>query len=124
MSTLQAKMMSVAKAAKWLACLSLLLPLPLQAYPQVLAGAAKTLITPSLNGNKVYLAGFGHNRIASAIHDPLYVRCAALQVERNAVVLCAADLIGLFYEDVLKIRNKFRAQTRTDALLIVACTHV
>jgi hypothetical protein len=110
------------KAAKWLACLSLLLPL--QAYGQVLAGAAKAPITPDLSANKVYLGGFGHNRVASAVHDPLYVRCASLQVGRSAVVLCAADLIGLFYEDVLKIRAKFRAQSRSDALLIVACTHV
>src|SRR5215470_11351936 len=117
-------MVSVAKAATWLACLSLLLPLTIQGHGQLLAGAAKAPNTPDLNASKVYLAGFGHNRIATAVHDPLYVRCAALQVERNAVVLCAADLIGLFYEDVLKIRNKFRAQTRTDALLIVACTHV
>jgi hypothetical protein len=117
-------MMSVAKAAKWLACLSLLLPLPIQAYGQVLAGAAKTLITPSLNGSRVYLAGFGHNRIASAVHDPLYVRCASLKIAKTSVVLCAADLIGLFYEDVQKIRRKFRAQSGSDALLIVACTHV
>ena len=118
--------MTVVKAAKWLACLSLLLPLHIQARGQILAGAAKAPITPDLNANKVYLAGFGHNRIATAVHDPLYVRCAALQAGKNSssVVLCAADLIGLFYEDVLRIRSKFRAQSKSDALLIVACTHV
>src|SRR5215831_17477656 len=122
----QDKMMSVVKAAKWLACLSLLLPLHIQSHGQLLAGAAKAPITPDLNASKVYLAGFGHNRIAIAIHDPLYVRCVALQAGKNSssVVFCVADLIGLFYEDVLRIRSKFRAQSQSDALLIVACTHV
>jgi hypothetical protein len=122
----QDKMMSVVKAAKWLACLSLLLPLHIQGHGQLLAGAAKALITPDLTGKKVYLAGFGHNRIATAVHDPLYVRCAALQVGKPSasVVLCVADLIGLFYEDVVKIRSKFHEQSKSDALLIVACTHV
>jgi len=119
-------MMSSPKAANWAACLSLLIPLTIQGHGQLLAGAAKASITPDLNASKVYLAGFGHNRIATAVHDPLYVRCAALQAGKNSssVVLCVADLIGLFYEDVLRIRSKFRAQSKSDALLIVACTHV
>ena len=112
------------KAARLFTSLVVLLAASGMGSGQVLAGAAKALITPELTGSKVYLAGFGHNRIASAVHDPLYIRCAALQVGRNAVVLCAADLIGLFYEDVVKIRSRFRAQSRSDALLIVACTHV
>jgi hypothetical protein len=117
-------MTNLPKAAKFIAALSLLAPLSIHGYGQLLAGAAKTLITPDVNANKVYLAGFGHNRIATGVHDPLYVRCASLQVGKSSVVLCAADLIGLFYEDVLKIRRKFRAQSKSDALLIVACTHV
>jgi len=94
------------------------------AHGEIRAGAAKSIITPELEGHKVYLAGFGHNRLATAVHDPLYVRCLALQDGRNLVVMCAADLIGLFYEDVLTIRAKFRAQAPAGAFLIVACTHV
>jgi hypothetical protein len=118
--------MSAPKLAKLSACLLLLIPLTVRGYGQLLAGAAKTVITPELNTNKVYLAGFGHNRMATAVHDPLYVRCAALQVGKNSssIVLCVADLIGLFYEDVLRIRTRFRAQTNSNALLIVACSHV
>jgi hypothetical protein len=87
------------------------------------AGAASAVITPKLDGKTVYLAGFGHNRIASAVHDPLYVRCLALQAENKTVVLCSADLIGLFYDDVLKIREIFRAQAPCGAQLVVASTH-
>jgi hypothetical protein len=91
---------------------------------EIRAGAAKSVITPELKDRKVYLAGFGHNRVATAVHDPLYVRCLALQDSRNLVVLCAADLIGLFYEDVVNIRLKFVHQAPAGAFLVVACTHV
>lgn len=94
------------------------------AYGEFRAGAAKSTITPELESHKVYLAGFGHNRLATAVHDPLYVRCLALQDSGNVVVMCAADLIGLFYEDVLTIRSKFRAEAPVGAFLIVASTHV
>lgn len=94
-------------------------------HGQLRAGAAKSEITPDVGSHKVYLAGFGHNRIATAVHDPLYVRCLALQAGHSAtLVLCAADLIGLFYEDVQTIRRKFRGRAPAGALLIVACTHV
>src|SRR5260370_4074220 len=87
------------------------------------AGAAKNAITPDLAARTVYLAGFGHNRIATAVHDPLYVSCLALQAGQT-VVLCAADLIGLFYDDVQKIRETFRTEAPAGSHLVVACTHV
>jgi hypothetical protein len=46
----------------------------------------------------------------------------ALGVHPQTVVLCSADLIGLFYDDVLTIRRAVEAQA-ADAFLIVACTH-
>jgi hypothetical protein len=91
---------------------------------QLLAGAAKSEITPDLAGHKVYLAGFGHDRVATAVHDPLYTRCLALQSGKSLAVFCAADLIGLFYADVEKIREYFRAQAPAGAHLVVASTHV
>jgi hypothetical protein len=98
--------------------------LPASGDGQLRAGAAKNEITPDAAGHKVYLAGFGHNRVATAVHDPLYVRCLALQANRSTLVLCAADLIGLFYEDVQTIRRRFGVRAPAGALLIVACTHV
>lgn len=93
-------------------------------HAQLLAGAAESDITPDLNGHKIYLAGFGHNRVATAVHDSLYVRCVALESGNNLVVLCAADLIGLFYVDVERIREYFHDQAPQGARLVVACTHV
>src|SRR5262245_5696615 len=93
-------------------------------FAQARAGAAKSEITPPLDGHKVYLAGFGHNRLATAVHDPLYVRCLAVEIDKKTLVLCAADLIGLFYDDVQKIRSRFIEHAPKGSFLIVASTHV
>lgn len=88
------------------------------------AGAAKATITPDVKASKVYIAGYGNNRIATGVHDDLYVRCLALGASDQTLVMCEADLIGLFYDDVLKIRAKVEAQTPQVTHLIVASTHV
>jgi hypothetical protein len=94
------------------------------AEAQLRAGVAKAVITPDVHKNKVYLAGFGHNRVASGVHDDLYVRCLALEAGGQMVVLCSADVIGLFYDDVLKVREQLKAQAPEVSHLIVASTHV
>jgi hypothetical protein len=104
--------------------LLLLLAVAAPGFAQVRAGAAKSAITPELEGRKVYLAGFGHNRLATAVHDPLYVRCLAVEIGRRTLALCAADLIGLFYDDVQRIRGRFAEHAPKGSLLIVASTHV
>ena len=87
------------------------------------AGASKATITPDLRTGRVYLAGFDNNRVAAGVHDDLYVRCLALGAADQTVVMCAADLIGLFYDDVLKIREKVKAQAPKATHIIVAATH-
>lgn len=88
------------------------------------AGAAQSVITPPLSlRHPVYLAGFGHNRIATGVDDDLYVRCLALEIAPQKLVLCSVDLIGLFYDDVLAIRREFARSTPSPSFLIVAATH-
>lgn len=88
------------------------------------AGAAKAIITPNVKSSKVYIAGYGNNRIATGVHDDLYARCLALGASGQTLVVCEADLIGLFYDDVLKIRAKVKAQVPEVTHLIVASAHV
>jgi hypothetical protein len=88
------------------------------------AGAAKTVITPDVHKHKVYIAGFGHNRIATGLHDDLYARCVSLQAGSQILILCSVDVIGLFYEDVLKIRDAVKAQAPKVSHVVVASTHV
>ncbi len=87
------------------------------------AGVAKASITPDVHASRVYLAGFGHNRVATGVHDDLYVRCLALGAANDVVAMCSVDLIGLFYDDVLKVRDKVKAQAPDITHLIVASTH-
>jgi hypothetical protein len=87
------------------------------------AGAAQSVITPDLKQHAVYLAGFGHNRVASGVHDDLYARCLALAVANETLVVCAADLIGLFYDDVLSVRRMFQQKMPASSFLVVASTH-
>jgi hypothetical protein len=87
------------------------------------AGAAKMAITPDVHAGKVYMAGFGFNRVATGVHDNLYARCLAIGAGDKTLVVCAADLIGLFHQDVLKVRSKVKAQLPDVSQVIVASTH-
>jgi hypothetical protein len=97
---------------------------PLLRAEALRAGAAETVITPELQSeHTVYLAGFGHNRAATGIHDDLFARCLALGIAKQTLVLCSVDLIGLFYDDVLTIRRAFHEKAPAASFLVVAATH-
>ncbi len=89
------------------------------------AASSRRVITPDLSQfAPVYLAGFGNNRVATEVHDDLFVRCLALQVQAAPTVICSVDVIGLFYDDVLEIRELARTKAEMPAMdLIVAVTH-
>jgi hypothetical protein len=89
-------------------------------YGQLRAGAAKADVTPDLaKHGPVYMAGFGHNRVATAIHDPLFARCLAMQAGRRPLVICEVDSIGIFLDDVEKVRAKLQLLD-----VVIASTHV
>jgi hypothetical protein len=93
--------------------------LPYGAMAQLRVGAAKRTITPDLEKHgPVYMAGFGNNRKATAVHDDLYARCLAIAVGARPLVICGVDLIGVFWDDVGKIRAKVPG-----ADVIVAALH-
>jgi antitoxin (DNA-binding transcriptional repressor) of toxin-antitoxin stability system len=87
------------------------------------AGAAKNVITPEVGPGRVHLAGFGNNRVAAGVHDDLYARCLALAAGESTVAVCAVDLVGLFYDDVVKIRERVKAQAPGTTHVVVAATH-
>jgi hypothetical protein len=87
----------------------------------MLAGAARRVITPDLAKQPpVYMAGFGPRR-ATAIHDDLYARCLALQPGKTPLVICGVDSIGLFWDDVDRIRQVVKAAHNAD--VVVAALH-
>lgn len=94
------------------------------AYAELRAGAATRVITPELAkyGN-VYMAGFGQNRRATGIHDDLYARCLALQPAKSTLVICGVDSIGLFWDDVDRIRKAVHNNLAGNVDVIVAALH-
>jgi hypothetical protein len=94
------------------------------AFAELSAGAAKRIITPDLDKfAPVYMAGFGNNRRAASIHDDLWARCLAVGTERMPLVMCGVDSIGLFREDVLKIRELVKQQYGKEVDVVVAALH-
>ncbi len=63
-------------------------------------------ITPKLGDKPVYLAGFGQNRKATAIHDPLFARAVVFKDGKKKIAVVSVDLIGLFHANVLNIRKQ------------------
>lgn len=63
-------------------------------------------ITPDVTAaSKVYVAGYGPNRVATGIHDPLLARCVVLDDGSRRIALVSVDLVGLQYPAVLQIRE-------------------
>ena len=89
------------------------------------AGAAKNAITPDLKTHgPVYMAGFGNNRVATGVHDDLFARCFAMDAGgARALIICGVDSIGIFLDDVDRIRALVaRSVDRAD--LVIASSHV
>lgn len=92
--------------------LASLLLLPADAPPseakndELLAGFAETDITPRVREKTVYLAGFGHNRKASGVHDPLKARAVVFKHGEKKIALVTVDLIGLFHPQIEKVRKQ------------------
>jgi hypothetical protein len=84
------------------------------------AGFGEADITPAVGEKKpVFLAGFGNNRKATGVHDPLRVRAVVLQQGDVKIALVSVDVVGFFYPNVLRVRkqlNGFR-------YVLVSSTH-
>src|SRR5262245_45911509 len=82
-------------------------------------GFGETDITPKVGGKTVFLAGFGHNRKATAVHDPLFARAVVLQHGNQKVALVSVDVVGLFHESVERVRKRLPDFT----YVLVSSTH-
>jgi hypothetical protein len=85
-------------------------------------GFAKREITPGLGGKPVYMAGFGHDRKATGVHDELWARAVAVSDGRQKLAIVSVDLIGFFQKDVVKARELLE-QKASGAVLVVSSTH-
>jgi hypothetical protein len=64
-------------------------------------------VSPKVGGGKtVYVAGFGHNRQATAVHDPIMARAVALSHGKQKIALVCVDVVGLFPGTVEAVRKE------------------
>ncbi|HWG46661.1 MAG TPA: hypothetical protein VN688_28120 [Gemmataceae bacterium] len=83
------------------------------------AGFAETDITPQVKDKTVFMAGFGHNRKAAGVHDPLKVRAIVLQHDKDKIALVSIDLVGFFHPGVERVRRNLPGFT----YVLVSSTH-
>jgi hypothetical protein len=76
------------------------------AEPTLSVGFASADVTPDLGRKPVFLAGFGQNRIATTVHDPIMVRATVLSDGTDKVALVAVDVVGLFLPTAERVREK------------------
>lgn len=75
----------------------------------------------------VWLAGFGTSRPAWDINDDLWTRAVAFQNGDTTIVMASLDLVGIFYDDVVRLRARTKELAAAEGVdidyLFVAATH-
>jgi hypothetical protein len=82
-------------------------------------GFGEADITPKVGAKPVFLAGFGQNRKATGVHDPLLARAVVLRDGEKKIALASVDLVGFFHPNVLRVRAKLPGF----AYVLVSSTH-
>jgi hypothetical protein len=97
-----------------------LLAAPAAAAPQLSVGFGEADVSPTVDGKTpVYLAGFGHNRVATKVHDPIMARAVVLGDGAKKVALVSVDVVGLF----LPVVEEVRAELKGFDHVLVSSTH-
>jgi hypothetical protein len=103
-----------------MACSLLILGSSVSAAAPIQVGIAEADITPEVGGSKkVWIAGYGQNRPALGVHDPLMVRAIVFSDGTRRIAMAAVDLVGLQYDAVQAIRKELEGFD----YVMVASTH-
>src|SRR4030095_7692475 len=79
--------------------------------PALRVGFGRRSITPDLR-KRVWLAGFGNGRAATAIHDDIYAVASVIDDGEHRVGIVALDAIGFFHDEVLAVRRSLPSSGR------------
>jgi hypothetical protein len=83
-------------------------------------GIGEVEITPAINKSKpVYMAGFGQNRIATGVLDPLMARAIVFADGKSTIAMVSLDLVGLSYGNTLAVRKRLP----DFSYVLMSCTH-
>ncbi len=81
-------------------------PTALGADPALSVGFAAADVTPDPAAKPVFLAGFGTNRLATKVHDPILARAVVLSDGTDKIALVCVDVVGLFHPTVERVRKE------------------
>lgn len=92
---------------------------PVLAQGGIEVGYGEVDVTPDIKAKPVYLAGFGKNRRATEVHDPIVARAMVLSDGKDKIALVSVDLVGFFHPSVEAVRAKLKGF----AYVLVSSTH-
>lgn len=90
-----------------------------QAARAVEVGFGRAEITPDVKARPVWIAGYGNNRKATGVHDPLWSRAVVLRDGDRKFALVSVDLVGIQHPLTLAIREALPDY----AYVLVSSTH-
>ncbi len=73
---------------------------------ELTVGFGEADVTPVLGKAPVFMAGFGQDRRAKSVHDPLMARAVVLADGGDKIALVSVDVVGLFHPFVESVRAK------------------
>lgn len=78
----------------------------------------------NMNGkfDAFWIAGFGNGRVATSIHDDIWARAIALRYNQTTIVIVTLDVLGLFKDEMDRIRAELPATLDVD-YVIISATH-
>src|SRR5436853_5036002 len=90
-----------------------------QQDPALRVGFSSVDVTPDITKAPAYLAGFGKNRKATKIHDPIMARAVVLEHGDQKLAFVSVDVVGIFNDLVDNVRPRLKGVT----YLLVTATH-
>src|SRR5437763_886958 len=91
----------------------------LHAAPALSVGFAEVDVSPEIGKKPVLMAGFGMNRQATKLHDPIMARAIVLSDGTVKVAMVCVDVVGLFNPSVLRVREQLKGFDH----VLVSSTH-
>jgi hypothetical protein len=85
----------------------------------VAVGISEADITPKIGDKPVYMAGFGQNRLAKGVLDPLKARAIVFKEGDKKIAIVSVDLVGFFHTSVESVRKKLDGFT----YVLISSTH-
>src|SRR5262245_20369840 len=69
-------------------------------------GFGEADLTPEVGKKPVFIAGFGQNRKATKVHDPIMARAVVFADGDEKIAMVSVDVVGLFLQSVERVREK------------------